>query len=451
MTMQEPAARSKKALTAALIGNYVEWYEFTVYGFLAVTIGQLFFPMTDATTSLIASFAVFGGAFFTRPLGGLVFASIGDRFGRRNALASLLIVVSVATGAIGLLPTYTAVGIAAPISLIVLRLLQGFAFGGELAGTSTFIVEYAPAKRRGFFTTLIGATSGVGLITGALLVLALRSSLSPEAFQSWGWRIPFIVGFFLALFGLYIRLQLEDTPAFRSMAQARQVSQAPLTECVRKHFSTVLLMLLFTAPQSLYFYLAAGYMPTYLAREMSISPQTSLALILVLYISAIITCLCMGALMDKAGRRGPALLQLALVALGSIPAFLFLNTGSMAWIVVGVVVFGVILGFCLGVGGIIFSEIFPARVRYAGSSISSNAAQVFFGATIPILSTYLIATTGNKLAPSFYVAAVGAIAFITCYVFLPETSSLTMASPGEELTTPSADIPPLTQMSGLSG
>jgi MFS family permease len=263
----EPHSSRTKALTAAVIGNLVEWYEFTVYGFVAAVIGQLFFPSSDATTPLISSYAVFGLAFVVRPLDGLVFASIGDQFGRRNALAALLTLVSIATGAIGILPTYAAIGIAAPILLVACRMFQGFAFGGELAGTSTFILEYAPAGKRGLYTSMIGFTGGGGLILGALIVLLLQSTLSPDQFRSWGWRIPFVVGFIISFLGIYMRLRLEDTPVFRTIQQTNRVSHAPLLECVKTYWPTLILMFVFTSPQSLYFYLSAAFLLGYLIRD----------------------------------------------------------------------------------------------------------------------------------------------------------------------------------------
>jgi MFS transporter, MHS family, proline/betaine transporter len=412
-----------KALTAAVIGNLVEWYEFTVYGFVAAVIGQLFFPSSDATTSLISSYAVFGLAFVIRPLGGLVFASIGDQFGRRNALAALLTLVSIATGAIGILPTYAAIGIAAPILLVACRMFQGFAFGGELAGTSTFILEYAPAGKRGLYTSMIGFTGGGGLILGALIVLLLQSTLSPDQFRSWGWRIPFVVGFIISFLGIYMRLRLEDTPVFRTIQQTNRVSDAPLLECVKTYWPTLILMFVFTSPQSLYFYLSAAFLPGYLIRDVGMAPPAALRLTLVLYAIAIVVCVAVGALMDKIGRRIPGLGKLTLISFGSLPAFYLLNGGSLVSAIGGILILGVTFGFALGVGGIIFSEIFPARIRYAGSAISSNAPQMIFGGTAPLISTWLVAATGNKLAPAFYVTAVGLISLAYCYFFLPETAN----------------------------
>jgi MHS family proline/betaine transporter-like MFS transporter len=419
----EPHSSRTKALTAAVIGNLVEWYEFTVYGFVAAVIGQLFFPSSDATTPLISSYAVFGLAFVVRPLDGLVFASIGDQFGRRNALAALLTLVSIATGAIGILPTYAAIGIAAPILLVACRMFQGFAFGGELAGTSTFILEYAPAGKRGLYTSMIGFTGGGGLILGALIVLLLQSTLSPDQFRSWGWRIPFVVGFIISFLGIYMRLRLEDTPVFRTIQQTNRVSHAPLLECVKTYWPTLILMFVFTSPQSLYFYLSAAFLLGYLIRDVGMAPPAALRLTLVLYAIAIVVCVTVGALMDKIGRRIPGLGKLTLISFGSLPAFYLLNGGSLVSVIGGILILGVTFGLALGVGGIIFSEIFPARIRYAGSAISSNAPQMIFGGTAPLISTWLVAATGNKLAPAVYVTAVGLISLAYCYFFLPETAN----------------------------
>jgi MHS family proline/betaine transporter-like MFS transporter len=420
----------------------VEWYEFTVYGFVAAVIGQLFFPSTNPTTSLLSSFAVFAGAFFVRPLGGLVFASFGDRFGRRNALATLLILVSIATGGIGVLPTYAAIGIAAPVLLVACRLLQGFAFGGELSGTATFIIEFAPPEKRGLYTSMIGFTGGGGLILGALIVLALQSSMSQEAFGAWGWRIPFVAGFVISFLGIYMRLKLEDTPVFQAIQQTHKVSPKPLRECVANYFPALFVMFIMTAPQSVYFYLCAAYMPTYLVREVGMSPQSALMLTLVVYATAIVSCVCVGALMDKIGRRIPALIKLALIAFGSVPVFLMLNSGSPTLLACALLLVGITFGFALGVGGIIFSEIFPAQVRYAGSAISSSAPQMIFGGTVPLISTYLISATGDKLSPAYYVTSVALVALIYCYFFLPETWKLSVFRNKNEPEKPSAVVSP---------
>lgn len=424
MTEQDHASiRSRKrAIIASLVGNYVEWYEFTVYAFLAGVIGELFFPSSDKTTSLLASYAVFGLAFIARPLGGVVFGHIGDRFGRRGALATIIILLSFATGALGLLPTYSAIGIAAPILLVVCRAVQGFALGGELSGATTFLMEYSPTGRRGLYTSLIGAGAALGLITGALLALFLNATLSPESLRSWGWRIPFVVGMALALIGFYIRLRLEETPAFTAVVERHQVARAPIVESFGKHFPTMVLLFCFQASVSLVFYLVAAYLPGYFIRTIGVARLTALLLTLASFAVAMVLCPIIGALSDRFGRRTLALVTNGWPVVTSVLAFLLLNGASMVGIVAGVVLLSISLALGLTIAPILFAEIFPVRVRYSGSSIAYNLSQMVFGGTAPLFATYLVASTGDKLSPAYYVSIVGILAFVATYFFMPETS-----------------------------
>lgn len=427
MTEQAHASNRsrKRAIIASLVGNYVEWYEFTVYAFLAGVIGELFFPSSDKTTSLLASYAVFGLAFIARPLGGVVFGHIGDRFGRRGALAAIIILLSFATGALGLLPTYSAIGIAAPILLVVCRAVQGFALGGELSGATTFLMEFSPTGRRGLYTSLIGAGAALGLITGALLALFLNATLSPESLRSWGWRVPFVVGMALALIGFYIRLRLEETPAFSAVVERHQVARAPIVESFSKHFPTMVLLFCFQASVSLVFYLVAAYLPGYFIRTIGVARLTALLLTLASFAIAMVLCPIIGALSDRFGRRALALVTNGWPVVTSVLAFLLLNGASMVGIVAGVVLLSISLALGLTIAPILFAEIFPVRVRYSGSSIAYNLSQMVFGGTAPLFATYLVASTGDKLSPAYYVSIVGILAFVATYFFMPETSRST--------------------------
>jgi MHS family proline/betaine transporter-like MFS transporter len=222
----QPGGVRKRAVIAAVIGNFIEWYDFTLYGYLAVVFAQLYFPAENRLVSLLATFAVFGVAFVMRPIGALVFGSIGDRIGRRNTLAAIILITSGATFFIGLVPSYESIGILAPLLLVLARVVQGFAVGGEYGGATSFIVEYAPEDKRGLYGSWQFVTQGASLMVGLLIVTALTTALSEEALFSWAWRVPFLVALPLGLIGLYMRLKLEDTPAFEAVREHHEV-EAP--------------------------------------------------------------------------------------------------------------------------------------------------------------------------------------------------------------------------------
>ena len=223
-----PGGVRKRAVVAAVIGNFIEWYDFTIYGYLAVVIAPLFFPSEDRLVSLMATFAVFGVAFVMRPIGALFFGNIGDRIGRRNTLAAIILITSGATFFIGLIPSYETIGILAPLLLVLARVVQGFAVGGEYGGATAFMVEYAPEDKRGLYGSWQFVTQGASLMIGLLIVTALTTGLSEEALFSWAWRVPFLVALPLGLIGLYMRLKLEDTPAFQTVQERQEVERTPL-------------------------------------------------------------------------------------------------------------------------------------------------------------------------------------------------------------------------------
>src|SRR5215467_12656253 len=231
---------SRKAVIAGTIGNVLEWYDFGVYGYFATTISQLFFPGEDPTISLLKAFAVFGVGFVMRPVGSILFGIYGDRFGRRLALSAVIFLMAFSTVAIGLLPTYAQAGVLAPILLVVFRLLQGLSAGGEWGGSTSYIVEYAPEGRRGFIGSWQQVSVGSGFLLGSLSGALLNSVLSPEAFMSWGWRVPFLLGILVGALGAYLRWRLSDTPKFTDIAAHGEVSKTPLTEAVTSYRSETL-------------------------------------------------------------------------------------------------------------------------------------------------------------------------------------------------------------------
>lgn len=259
----DPAQR-RKALAAAAVGEFVEYYDFAIYGYLALSISATFFATEEDTVALLATFAVYGGAFVMRPLGGVVFGVVGDRWGRRTALIWTLSLIGISTTAIGVLPGYSAIGIAAPFTLLLCRLLQGFSAGGEVAGASSLAIEHAPENRRGLYNCIVIAASAVPSAVAAVLVLVLSASMSADTFNSIGWRVPFLLALPITFAALIIRLRTEESPAFREIKNKDQVEKAPLRTALRDHWAALLFVFALLALSAIGFYMLIGYLVTYM-------------------------------------------------------------------------------------------------------------------------------------------------------------------------------------------
>lgn len=402
MAASRAPAGARKAVIAGAVGNTMEWFDFGVYAYFATIIATLFFPSEDPVASLLASFAVFAVAFFMRPLGALIFGHFGDRIGRRNTLAAAIILMAVATFLIGILPTYEQIGVLAPILLVLARLLQGLSAGGEWGGSASFMVEFAPEGRRGFFGSWQQFSVVGGLLLGSATGALLTSTLSEAALNSWGWRVPFLIGLLLGLVGLYIRLQVDETPEFRAVIQNREVAAAPIRETLRGHNRAGLVAIGFTLVWTVAYYLLLTYMPTYVSQTLEIS--ASLALISntigLVFLMALIPV--MGALSDRIGRK-PMLIGAAVgLAVLTYPMFLLISQGSFVLIVLAQIVFAVLIAMYSGPGPAALVEMFPTNVRYSALGVSYNLSVAVFGGTAPFIATFLINRTGSDLSPTFY-------------------------------------------------
>ncbi len=411
----------KKAVVAAVIGNFIEWYEFTIYGLLAVVIAPLFFPAENALVSLMATFAVFGVAFVMRPIGALFFGSIGDRVGRRNTLAVVIILMSGATFLIGLLPTYATIGIFAPLLLLLARMVQGFAVGGEFGGATAFMVEYAPEGKRGLYGSWQFFTQGASLAVGLLLVIGLTAAVSEEALSSWAWRVPFLIALPMGLIGLYIRLKLEDTPAFQAVKEHSGVERAPLKQTLRIHGKNLLKIVGLTWPLTGLVYLLI-FAPTYLSQQVGVPISLAYTAVVLGMLSWIVVVLLSALLSDRLGRRKPFLVASpVLTAVVIVPVFMLLETASFPAIALALVVVGCVIGLASGVYAAAMCEVFPTNVRYSSLSLGYSVAVAIFGGSTPFIFTALLAATGNPLSPAFYLAAAGLVGLVAALTF-PETA-----------------------------
>jgi MHS family proline/betaine transporter-like MFS transporter len=400
-------------MLGASVGNCVEWFDFAVYGYLAATLGAVFFPSEDPTISLLSSFAVFGVAFFMRPLGGFFFGPLGDRIGRQRTLAAVIILMSASTFVIAFLPGYAAIGIWAPILLVAARLLQGFSVGGEFGGASAFLAEYSPDERRGYLVSWIEFSAVGGFFLGSASVLLLTATIGEDALGSWGWRIPFLLAGPLGLIGLYIRLRVEDTPEFRALERSGEVSGSPLRETMTQNWRPILQVIGLVIIQNAGFYIVLTYMPTYFSEQLGFSSTaSSLSSVFTLLVAmALIPPL--GALSDRVGRKPLLAASCVGFALLSYPLFLLMNQGSLVGAVLSHVALGALLAVFLSTTIAALAELFPTRVRYGGFSIGYNISVAIFGGAAPFFATYLISLTGNPLSPAFYLIAAAIASLIT--------------------------------------
>src|SRR5262245_4544753 len=325
----------RRAALAVGVGNFMEWFDFAVYGFFAPVMGKVFFPDQGATVGLLASLAVFGVAFFFRPVGGLVLGSLGDRRGRRFTLAVSVLMMGVTTTLIAALPTYAQVGVLAPVLLVVLRCLQGFSAGGEWTGSAAFLLETTPSNRRGLFASVISATAALATVAGSFVALLLQSTLGDDAMLSWGWRLPFLLAAPLTVIGLYVRLRLDETPVFRELRVRHEVVDKPLRTAGKRDLRSVLLTLAFAAVQGLGFYYLATYVVNYLSQTVQLTRPTALTLSAIGLTIYMGLCPLAGAISDRFGRRRVNLTgSVGYVVLG-LPAFVLMGQGGVAPVLLG--------------------------------------------------------------------------------------------------------------------
>lgn len=402
----------QKVVAASFIGNFVEWFDYAVYGYLAVTITSVFFPESDPTTGLMLTFALFAVSFFVRPLGGFVWGHIGDRVGRREALSWSILIMSAATFCIALIPSYDTIGIWAPILLLIIRVVQGFSASGEYAGASAFLVEYAPANRRGLYAAVVPASTATGLLLGSLLAALLTGMLSTEDMHDWGWRLPFLLAAPMGLIGRYIRTKLEDSPVFTELAKEDEAIKAPVSSLFKNHWRQLVQAVGAVLLNAVGFYVILSYMPTYLSQELGLEETSSYVATTVALTTYIGFIFLTGMLSDRIGRKKVLMSASVAFVLFTVPAFMFLESGTFTVIILIQILLGGMLALNDGTLPSYLAEMFPTRVRYSGFAVSFNLSNALFGGTAPFVATLLIATSGNVIAPGWYLMAAAVISLI---------------------------------------
>lgn len=429
-TRGEPATDPvalRRSVVAGAIGVFVHWFDWAAYAYLADTVAAVFFPAENGTTGLLAVFGVFAVSFGIRPIGAMVFGPLGDKIGRKRTLSLVIFTMSGATLIIGLLPGYASIGIAAPVLLVLLRLIQGFAAGGEFGSAASFLAESAPRSRRGFGVSWLEVGSLLGFLTGSFVFLLLSVGLDDGQLTSWGWRIPFLVSAPLGVIGFVIRNKIEDTPDYQALEANNTVPRTPVRDLLRSNKRQLLqasgLMLAMHVP----FYMVLTYLVTYQTNYLGHASESAAMLSTVISLLGLALVPVFGLLSDRVGRKPVFVGANATLVVLSIPAFVLMRTGLVGMWVASLLL-GVILAAILGTHAVWSAEIFPTRTRQSGLSIGYNLTAALFAGTVPYVMTVLISTTGSTLVPGPYVmvfAVVGLVAALS----LRETAGCVLLHP----------------------
>jgi MFS family permease len=461
-------------ITASAVGTMIEWYDFYIFGSLAVTISPLFYPQGNNTLALIAYLSTFAIGFVVRPFGALFFGRIGDIVGRKYAFLVTLLIMGGATAAIGFLPTYATIGIAAPITLLVIRILQGLALGGEYGGAAVYVAEHVPDERRGFYTSFIQVTATLGLFVSLVVTLVVQNSMSTQSFSAWGWRVPFIISIFLVAISLYIRLRMKESPIFSQIKSTGMTSAQPLKEAFTKwvNLKRVLISLFgATAGQGVVWYTGQFYALFYLQTILKVNPRSATYIIAISLLLAMPFFVVVGALSDRIGRKWIMMLGCLLAAISYLPIyhamqrvagsevvtaisqknaitgainltpqtlvngvrqpakevlsytdFGSLLSNTVAWKLIGLIFIQVLfVTLVYGPIAAYLVEAFPAKIRYTALSLPYHIGNGVFGGLLPLIGLSVIAQTGNIYAGLYYPIAVASLTFIVGSLLLRET------------------------------
>jgi MHS family proline/betaine transporter-like MFS transporter len=393
----------KRVILSCMIGNTLEWYDFVLYGYFATTIGQLFFPKFSLVASLMATFGVFAAGFIMRPLGGMIFGHIGDKFGRKNALVWSIYLMAIPTTLIGLLPTYEQIGWFAPLLLTLIRLAQGLSMGGAFTGSMIFVVENAKDRNRGLYGSWIIFSLLIGILIGSAIATSTCYFLSEAQLMDWGWRVPFLLSIFGAYIGSFMRRTIHEPEEFTNAKKHHKEHASPIAELFKHHFKTILYVVAIELTLSIGFYLIVTFINNFLMAFLKIDMLTSLTMTTFSMTAMGISILLSGWISDKIGRK-PVLISSALAfTLFAYPLFQALEGGFMSALLAQASLSFIMGAFFAPIPATLV-ELFPLTVRYSGLSVSHSLSMAIFGGTAPFIATGLIYLTDNNASPALYLA-----------------------------------------------
>jgi MHS family shikimate/dehydroshikimate transporter-like MFS transporter len=418
----------RRVVTASFVGTAIEWYDFFLYGTAAALVfNKLFFPNFDPHTGTMAAFGTFAVGFFARPLGGVICGHFGDRIGRKSMLVTTLMMMGLATFAIGLLPTYEKAGIVAPILLVLLRFIQGLGVGGEWGGAVLMVVEHAEKEKRGLYASWVqaGVPAGMLLATG---VMSLFNLMPQESFLAWGWRVPFLLGILLTGIGFFIRMQVLESPVFEQSKQKSTLPTMPVLEVLKTHPGNVLLAMGARLAENAFFYIFTVWVLTYVTEKHGLPKSTPLNGVLLGSAIQLVTIPWFGAISDRVGRRPVYLAGAFFLVLMAFPFFWLVDTQNMWWIWAAIILGMIGHSAMYGPQAAFFSELFGTRTRYTGTSLGYQLASPLAGGLAPLIATDLLRRSGNESWPiAMYLIMMGVIT-ITCVLIAAETNRSSLES-----------------------
>jgi len=409
--------KNRKLILSSAAANAFEWYDYTLFGHFAPIMGSKFFPDDDAGASLLKVFLVFAVGYLMRPIGGIFFGVLGDRFGRRAALSASMVCMALPTMLIGLLPTYETIGITATILMIIVRMMQGLSMGGALTSSISFVIEHTESKHRGFAGSFSMSSICIGILLGSLASYATRSLLTAEQFVDWGWRIPFLFGIIVMFIGIYIRKNMAETPLFEQMKVHKQLSQAPLKEVLTKYWFDILISIFINATGSVIFYLEAIYLTNFLKLNRDFAENTIDGFVNISYVVMAIITVVAGVISDRIGRRKIYIVNLLLITSSIFFIMRVFEYESVEYVIGAQIFLATLAAAYIGPEPALQAEFYPANIRNTALSLSYNIAVSIFGGTTPFVLEYLLQKTGSITSCAYYVLICSTFSMIALYFY----------------------------------
>ena len=414
---------SKKTVFCAAIGTTLEWYDFTVFIFIAPVLSKLFFPTDDKMVAIISTFGVFTAGYLMRPLGGIILGNLGDKIGRKKVLILAVMLMAIPMTVISFLPTYNQIGITAVIILILARMLQGFSVGGEYTGVLVMLLEQARDNNRGFIASWGTCVSGSGVLLSSLVVSVTTGLLGEQAMLAWGWRVPFLIGILIAAFSLVMQSQMKESPHFEKIKKENKIDKIPVLEAIKQYPGKIFTVFCLAGYLGIAYYMVAAFLPTYLTLVLHYPAEESLILTTVIAALYAFTAPVWGHFSDKIGRRPLMIGASIFFVIGGYPIFKLFTTGNIVnAYIAAIVLMTAVTAFTAAFVSAV-TELFPTKERFSGMSVGYNFGNAALGGTAPLVSTMLIAWTGSSVAPCYYLIA-GGICIIFVILKMKETARI---------------------------